>query len=658
MITQTDYRRLYYNAAQNSSRTSNRQIGGESGNKRFRYVDGGVDGLCCCGGSYQAAAEEEEVKYKVMIACLVALIVVCCSCSVALAESATPSNFDGTSVMADLNGATIDGKLFDIADYPLGEDKVPQLLQFAEYGFSTIMDLQHNYGLYFYFYNPSGKEIDPNYCEVLFWLGAKKNDGDFEYENCALELLSISADNVFAKFKLTEHVSDTYNRVAMTPASREYHIAGIQIRYKGELNAVDYTVGGTWFYSGYGEGLATESQNGSTLVSTSSPLTVVDLDVQFTYYRSWQTLENADQLSAVYFSIDKSFDSQYDDLYSIQAEYYTFLTSPIFCVFDKAYFIESDLLVDYDKLWSDLQGQVGVTMDGTSGRSLYWGPSYSSVYNNQGSYAALIELNKMAWLSQVTSGQNFALSSDALLTYMQQYSANRDKTVLNKYSSDLFANKYLVSGGSSYVSGYKQIDLSNSGEDDFALVGSSVKINVWKALFGNKQWEQELKDIQPIVKVSYDDVKNLSDEELVSKYFIAPEEILRFRTYLQLNENKVTYLFRFSKDLYYTSQLGTNYGLTGGQTGAIGFAVQQPVFLNFDVISLGYKKDGVVNIIPVVSNPKDFIGSAEAGQDIHDYLGEVSEMFTQLLTILFGIVLLAVAVFCIAWALKVIFRKR
>lgn len=598
------------------------------------------------------------MKYKSIIACLVALIVVCCSCSVALAESATPSDFDETSVMADLNGATIDGKLFDVDDYPLGEDKVPQLLQFAEYGFSTIMDLQHNYGLYFYFYNPSGKEIDPNYCEVLFWLGSKDSDGGFEYENCTLKLLSVSADNVFAKFKLTEHVSDTYNRVAMTPASREYHIAGIQIRYKGELNAVDYSVGGKWLYSGYGEGLATESQNGSTLVSTSSPLTVVDLDVQFTYYRSWQNLENADQLSAVYFSIDKSFDSRYDDLYSIQAECYEYLTSPIFCVFDKAYFTESDLFVDYDKLWSDLQNQVGVTMDGTSGRTLYWGPSYTSVYNKHGTYAALVELDKMAWLTQVTSGQNFAMTTDALLTYMQQYSTSRDKTILNKYSPDLFSSKYLVPGGSQFTSGYRQIDLSNSGEDDFTLVGSSVKFNVWQALFGDKQWSQELENIQPIVKVSYDDVKSLSDEEVTSNYFIAPEEVSRFRTYLQLNESKVTYLFRFSNDVYYTSQLGTSYGLTGGQTGAIGFMVQQPVFLNFDIISLGYKKDGVVNVIPVVSNPKDFIGSAEAGPDIHDYLGEVSEMFTQLLTILFGIVLLAIVVFCIAWALKVIFRKR
>lgn len=598
------------------------------------------------------------MKYKSIIACLVALIVVCCSCSVALAESATPSDFDETSVMADLNGATIDGKLFDVDDYPLGEDKVPQLLQFAEYGFSTIMDLQHNYGLYFYFYNPSGKEIDPNYSEVLFWLGSKDSDGGFEYENCTLQLLSVSADNVFAKFKLTEHVSDTYNRVAMTPASREYHIAGIQIRYKGELNAVDYSVGGKWIYSGYGEGLAMESENGSTLVSTSSPLTVVDLDVQFTYYRSWQNLENADQLSAVYFSVDKSFDSRYDDLYSIQAECYEYLTSPIFCVFDKGYFAESDLLVDYDKLWSDLQNQVGVTMDGTSGRTLYWGPSYCSVYNKHGIYGALVEINKMAWLTQVTSGQNFAMTTDALLTYMQQYSASRDKTILNKYSPDLFSSKYLVPGGSQFTSGYRQIDLSNSGEDDFTLVGSSVKLNVWQALFGDKQWSQELENIQPIVKVSYDDVKDMSDEEVTSNYFIAPEEVSRFRTYLQLNESKVTYLFRFSNDRYYTSQLGTSYGLTGGQTGAIGFMVQQPVFLNFDIISLGYKKDGVVNVIPVVSNPKDFIGSAEAGQDIHDYLGEVSEMFTQLLTILFGIVLLAVVVFCIAWALKVIFRKR
>ena len=84
--------------------------------------------------------------------------------------------------------------------------------------------------------------------------------------------------------------------------------------------------------------------------------------------------------------------------------------------------------------------------------------------------------------------------------------------------------------------------------------------------------------------------------------------------------------------------------------------VQQPVFLNFDVISLGYKKDGVVNVIPVVSNPKDFIGSAEAGQDIHDYLGDAS--LIRFLTVLFAAIIVIFAVLLVIWAVKIIFRKR
>lgn len=45
-----------------------------------------------------------------------------------------------------------------------------------------------------------------------------------------------------------------------------------------------------------------------------------------------------------------------------------------------------------------------------------------------------------------------------------------------------------------------------------------------------------------------------------------------------------------------------------------------------------------------------------AGNILH--LGEVSEMFTQLLTILFGLVVIAVLAFFVVWAWKVIFKGR
>lgn len=589
---------------------------------------------------------------------LVLLLTFCCG-GVAVVSAAPAANFDVTDVLEDLDGAIINGKEFNTGDYPLNATGVAQLLQFSEYGFSLRTEYEEMYGLYLYFYNPSGKKLAADNNCVNMAVGYDETGTPNKYDNLTLEVLSVSHNNLLVKLKVTQSVDDIHNRVLSNPGNRRYDVAGVQIQYEGEINPTDYKVGGTWLYSGYGEGLAMESENGSTLLSTCSPLTVVDLDVEFTYYRSWVNFATADQLSTVYFSIDKSFDSQYDDLYSVQAEYYTYLTSPIFCVFDKGYFAESDLLIDYDKLWSDLRSQVGLTMDGTSGRSLYWDAIgdgiYYCAYNDKTIYNYNIEINKMAWLTQVTSGQNFAMSPDALLSYMGQYSASKDKTVLNKYSADLFADKYLALGGDSFTSGYRKIDLTNSGEDDFSLVGSGVKVDIWKLLFGNKQWSSELENIQPIVKVSYDDVKSLNDEEVTIEYFIAPEEVSTLRRYLESNKSKVTYLFRFSDDLYYTSSLMTSYGI-GGVSGAIGFMVQQPVFLNFDVISLGYKKDGVVNVIPVVSNPKDFIGSAEAGQDIHDYLGDAS--LIRFLTVLFAAIIVIFAVLLVIWAVKIIFRKR
>ena len=70
--------------------------------------------------------------------------------------------FDKVNVMDDLQGGTIGGKPFDLADYPYDEKVQPQVITLAEYCYSYYESRQSNYGLYVYVYNPQGLAFDTN----------------------------------------------------------------------------------------------------------------------------------------------------------------------------------------------------------------------------------------------------------------------------------------------------------------------------------------------------------------------------------------------------------------------------------------------------------------------------------------------------------------
>ena len=76
------------------------------------------------------------------------------------AESET--GFDSTNVLDDLQSSKVNGKPFDIADYPFNESKDIQVISFVEYCYSYKANLRDNYGLYVYIYNPKGLNLSTN----------------------------------------------------------------------------------------------------------------------------------------------------------------------------------------------------------------------------------------------------------------------------------------------------------------------------------------------------------------------------------------------------------------------------------------------------------------------------------------------------------------
>ena len=63
-------------------------------------------------------------------------------------------NYDKTNVMDDLTSSTVNGQPFDVKDYPYDEASQAQIVNFVEYCYSYKGNMQGNYGLYVYVYNP------------------------------------------------------------------------------------------------------------------------------------------------------------------------------------------------------------------------------------------------------------------------------------------------------------------------------------------------------------------------------------------------------------------------------------------------------------------------------------------------------------------------
>ena len=70
------------------------------------------------------------------------------------------AQFEQTNVMDDLENSTVDEKAFDVRDYAFDNSEEAQILMLVEYCYSFYANLQENFGLYLYVWNPQGLKFD------------------------------------------------------------------------------------------------------------------------------------------------------------------------------------------------------------------------------------------------------------------------------------------------------------------------------------------------------------------------------------------------------------------------------------------------------------------------------------------------------------------
>ena len=105
----------------------------------------------------------KRIQVAVISFALTLLTVVAGILPATISVSATETvTYEQTNVMDDLKGSTINGKPFSLTDYNFDSFKETQILSFVEYCYSFYQNLQDNYGLYVYVYNPQGVSFVPN----------------------------------------------------------------------------------------------------------------------------------------------------------------------------------------------------------------------------------------------------------------------------------------------------------------------------------------------------------------------------------------------------------------------------------------------------------------------------------------------------------------
>ena len=553
-------------------------------------------------------------------------------------------NFDRTNVLDDLRSS----EGFDILKYPFYETATSEMriINVVEYCYSFKANMRANYGLYLYVYNPNGKNIDTDsnantvQMAVAYDSYPITNESKpMAYEKFNLQFCNKSEEtnykNLFYKFKVIDHESADGKTIAerINSGARRYDISGFEIQeYRGTIN--DYTVGGTYIFTGYAAGYGSDtSSTESTLSCTVRDLETIRLETTSTFYRTGEYKKNYQHdLTSVYFAVPETFFEKYGSLQKIKADWYEYVTTPIA--------ITSKTEV-YDNLLPWIGKDIGnfnndVPLSLYTGYQKLIGPGghyakYDWVYNAHPGDTTHAEANiycqRLNWLFSTngSSISEYVVSAQRLQEYVDTYDKSADSGYLpiagKRINGDLFETGLSADRAAvSYLGNdihHKQVNFD--ANDEFNMLNYDESNSGWlkffQGLFGfaPSETDESYKGISPIHEVTAEDMAQTD----ISKRLLIDgrdEPLQKFKDFYNAAVNnkknpKRVILLRFAQTdfmrlpvMAYNNHTGTNLDK---KYGASTYVVQESVFYNFDILELTFSREGNYTVIPVVHNPID-----------------------------------------------------
>ena len=560
-------------------------------------------------------------------------------------------NYDKTNVMDDLTSSTVNGQPFDVKDYPYDEDSQAQIVNFVEYCYSYKGNMQGNYGLYVYVYNPQGLNISTNSKSNKIQM-AVSYDSEGKPNNYAkfdLQFLSKSEDsnykNLFYKFKVADReISGTTFKDRVNSNERRYDVSGIELMEYGKVNAVEYNCGGSYIFTGYAEGYGPDPTAKSTLTSTVRELETISLDVRGTNYRTESSSAGKDhqnQLESVYFSVDNDILERYGKLQKVKAEWYEYKTAPIVTISDKGI---------YDTLNSYVGKNIGEHTDSLRyslgyGRNVISSPGSTVItydwsynvdcYSNVGLSTFVVdsydicEMLSYLFYTGGTSVSDYTIPSDTLKQWIYGYDKSNAKGYLPVKDGQISADLFLDTVDQNRTRGYNCVEIDASEKYD--LLSYTANHGFWDkvcdygffaTLFGKVPTDENVFGIEPIYAVTDTDM-SYDDEGIAKTLLISESDVDEFKEYYDnaKKQDKTTFLFRFAVTDYFAGNVDIEDGQS--ENGLLikdtAYMAQETVFLDFDIIQLTFNRDGVYHVIPVVSSPVDVVGAITPPVEFEGY---------------------------------------
>lgn len=529
-------------------------------------------------------------------------------------------NYENTDVMGDLEGV-------DLTKYQ--GLKTVSVISFNEFGY--MPGDMSGYGLYIYVYNDTGNQI-VNYNLNRVQLSA---DGS-SYNKYRVTILDNTDDFTVYKLRVEDAASIGS---AVNAEERTYHISGIEL-ITTTTGLTDYAVSSIYKYTGTP---ALEDGAESTLsctVEQQDTVLITGLEDRQTVYRTDMdnpNMQSHNQINSVYFAVDNYFISTYGMLQSIEAEWWEYRTNPIVVTNNEEFYYAVTPFLHKDI------GNHNCDLDFYLTQKAHPNPDdIEWVYNMNDEHENVICNSRLDWLLKTTTWgsnlENYVVENSLLEEFRFSYEQSQIASFSEKdhgysYCTDLFNTEV----GEGRTAGYnRKVFDSTDPNDMIDFKEYDPNYRGWdefKNIFGwEDDFDEVLTDVSPIVLIdssNSDYYLSGSNEEIANKMLIAEEDVANFKQYASnaVKNDETVVLFRFANTEYYAEEaFVAKYSdhtvhafYTYKDYEESTFTAQQNVFLNFDIMTLGFYNGEKMSIIPVVSSPIDIISDV-VGPKLPDLL--------------------------------------
>lgn len=561
-----------------------------------------------------------------------------------------------TSVNDDLQNAG-----YDLDNYSGdANDKNLYLITLAEYGYDT-----DDYSLFIYVYNPSGKTLNSSdYAKLQLAYKYDAEGNPTGYNKYDIVFNSVTNDNLLVKLYVKQPKLLKPN---VLDGTRIYWVSGLEMQdvssdvgVDESGNVRDYDVSYAFSFTGKGSNISCYREDFFTLKLNVHQTSYLTGD-------SAKGEGYSNQINSVYFSIPQSVEEKYGDLYAVDFEYYKYRTAPIIITdnqtsYDilmgdrgtlaaKGLFLNSNneeyYLCYYDyqnhltylnnyysyfigDLWSLFPSEAYYESEWKDENGKYLGycfalktaysPTYNYVYS-KGLYERFynvfkVDSGELDNSADFEERKKILISADELQDYFLNYNGVNPffgRTIgFKKYPAALFESAVLEEDYSSenYYD-RTQIDLDDKiNLKSFADVNNKSKLyyilkGKWGYALNKEDYDNGVEDVLALKRITSSDFvdtdkkdnKAVNDNLLVSSDDIG--YLIDFQNE-QSDKGENTYLLHYDwTDDYYSTELA------GKNLDGKFLLVEQNVYIDFDIISLDFKKGEKITTIAVVSDPTD-----------------------------------------------------